>query len=99
MNLVFSSKRTNRDASSGIFSAGVPASSGTDFKSVLQRDSNRVMRKERPMKVWLAISASAVTALFVCVLFLRGQAPGEAPAPAAADQAKDKRTITTSGAA
>ena len=51
------------------------------------------------MKVWLAISASAVTALFVCVLFLRGQGPGEAPAPTAADPAKEKRTITTSGAA
>jgi uncharacterized protein YggE len=47
------------------------------------------------MKLWLAvISASAVSGLLVFVLFLRGQAPGEA-----ADQAKDKRTITTSGAA
>jgi uncharacterized protein YggE len=46
------------------------------------------------MKPWLAISASAGTALLVCVLFLRGQAPGEA-----AREAKDKRTITTSGAA
>jgi uncharacterized protein YggE len=46
------------------------------------------------MKLWLAISASAVSALLVSVLFLRGQAPGEA-----ADRAKDKRTITTSGAA
>jgi uncharacterized protein YggE len=46
------------------------------------------------MKLWLTISASAVTALLVSVLFLRGQALGEA-----ADQAKDKRTISTSGAA
>ena len=46
------------------------------------------------MKLWLAISASAVGALLVSVLFLRGQAPGDA-----ADQTKDKRTITTSGAA
>jgi uncharacterized protein YggE len=46
------------------------------------------------MKPWLAISASAVSALLVCVLFLRGQAPG-----AAGDPAREKRTITTSGAA
>ncbi len=46
------------------------------------------------MKPWLAIIASALTTIFVCVLFLRGQAPQEA-----ADPAKDKRTITTSGAA
>jgi uncharacterized protein YggE len=46
------------------------------------------------MKLWLAISASAVTALLVSVLFLRGQAPGEA-----AGQSKDKRTISTAGAA
>jgi uncharacterized protein YggE len=52
------------------------------------------MRKEKTMKLWTVISASAVTALFVSVLFLRGQAPGEA-----ADQGKDKRTITTAGSA
>jgi uncharacterized protein YggE len=47
------------------------------------------------MKPWLALtSASAVTVLFVSVLFLRAQAPGETAA-----QTKDKRTITTSGAA
>jgi uncharacterized protein YggE len=46
------------------------------------------------MKLWLAISGSAAGALLVCVLFLRGQAPGEA-----GDQGKNKRTITTSGAA
>jgi uncharacterized protein YggE len=46
------------------------------------------------MKPWLAISASAVGALLVCVLFLRGQAPG-----AATDAGKEKRTITTAGAA
>jgi uncharacterized protein YggE len=46
------------------------------------------------MKLWLAASASAVSALLVCVLFLRGQAT---PEPAL--EAKDKRTITTSGAA
>jgi uncharacterized protein YggE len=46
------------------------------------------------MKLWLAICASAAGTLLVSVLFLRGQAPGEA-----ADQAKDKRTITTSGTA
>jgi uncharacterized protein len=46
------------------------------------------------MKLWPVISASAVTAVLVSVLFLRGQAVGEA-----VDQAKDKRTITTSGAA
>jgi uncharacterized protein YggE len=46
------------------------------------------------MKPWLVISALAVGALSVAVVFLRGQAPGQA-----IDQAKDKRTITTSGAA
>jgi uncharacterized protein YggE len=46
------------------------------------------------MKLWLAISASALSGLLISVLFLRGQAPAEA-----ADQAKDKRTITTSGVA
>jgi len=46
------------------------------------------------MKLWLAICASAAGTLLVSVLFLRGQAPGEA-----ADQAKDKRTITTAGTA
>jgi uncharacterized protein YggE len=51
------------------------------------------------MKVWLAISVSAVTALFVSVMFLRGQGPGEAQAPAAGDAAKEKRTITTAGSA
>ena len=55
------------------------------------------------MKVWLAVSVSAMTAVLVSVLFLRGQAPldeGKAPAaqaPAAADQGKEKRTITTAG--
>jgi uncharacterized protein YggE len=46
------------------------------------------------MKLWLASSASAVGALLVAALLLRGQAPG-----AAADGVKEKRTITTSGAA
>jgi uncharacterized protein YggE len=46
------------------------------------------------MKLWLAICASAAGTLLVAVLFLRGQAPGEA-----ADPARDKRTITTSGTA
>ncbi|HEV2949870.1 MAG TPA: SIMPL domain-containing protein [Gemmataceae bacterium] len=46
------------------------------------------------MKLWLAAGAAAVTALLVSVLFLRGQAPGEA-----ADAGKDKRTITTAGTA
>src|SRR6516164_10397832 len=46
------------------------------------------------MKLWLAICASAAGTLLVSVLFLRGQAPGEA-----ADPPKDKRTITTSGTA
>jgi uncharacterized protein YggE len=46
------------------------------------------------MKLWLAICASAGGALLVAALFLRGQAPGEA-----ADPARDKRTITTSGTA
>jgi uncharacterized protein YggE len=46
------------------------------------------------MKLWLATCASAAGTLLVSVLFLRGQAPGEA-----ADPPKDKRTITTSGTA
>ena len=46
------------------------------------------------MKLWLAIGASALSTLLVSVLFLQGHAPGDA-----ADQARDKRTITTSGAA
>lgn len=46
------------------------------------------------MKLWLASSTSALGALLVAALLLRGQAPAEA-----ADQAKDKRTIATSGSA
>src|SRR5213082_2621901 len=57
------------------------------------------MKKERPMKVWLGISVSAVTALFVSVLILRGQAQEGGAGTAAADAAKEKRTITTAGTA
>ena len=46
------------------------------------------------MKLWLTISASAACLFLASVLISRAQAPGEA-----ADPAKDKRTITTSGAA
>jgi uncharacterized protein YggE len=46
------------------------------------------------MRLWLASIASALGALLVAVLLLRGQAPG-----AAADVVKEKRTITTSGSA
>src|SRR5262245_59484675 len=62
------------------------------------------MRKESPMKVWLAVSVSAVTAIFVSGVFMRGQGSDEGigaagQAAAGADQGKEKRTTTTAGTA